>query len=142
MRIVLAAFAAGVLFGTGLAMSGMTDPEKVLGFLDVSGAFDPTLAFVLFGAVVTAGVLFNRILRTPSPLLAPAFQLSSQQKVDRRLLAGASVFGVGWGLAGYCPGPALATLGVAATEALWFVPAMLVGMVAHRFIFERRDAPL
>ena len=115
MRIVLAAFAAGVLFGTGLAMSGMTDPEKVLGFLDVSGAFDPTLAFVLFGAVVTAGVLFNRILRTPSPLLAPAFQLSSQQKVDRRLLAGASVFGVGWGLAGYCPGPALATLGVAAT---------------------------
>lgn len=138
IRILLAAFAAGALFGTGLAMSGMTDPSLVLAFLDIAGVFDPTLAYVLAGAVVTSALLFRPILGRAAPLLAQRFTISSLRQVDRPLLAGAALFGIGWGLAGYCPGPALATLGVAAEEAFWFVPSMLAGMVAHHLAFERR----
>lgn len=133
-RLVLAALASGALFGVGLAMSGMTDPRRVLGFLDVAGAFDPTLLFVLGGAVATTLLLFRVVLRRGSPLLADRFQLSSLKHVDRRLLGGAALFGIGWGIAGYCPGPALAGLGVGAIEALWFVPAMLAGMLLHRLV--------
>jgi uncharacterized membrane protein YedE/YeeE len=131
-KLVLAASASGALFGVGLAMSGMTDPRRVLGFLDVAGRFDPTLLFVLGGAVATTLLLFRPVLRRGSPLLAESFHLSSLQQVDRKLLGGAALFGIGWGIAGYCPGPALAGLGVASIEALWFVPAMLAGMLLHR----------
>ena len=130
----LAALASGALFGLGLAMSGMTDARVVLGFLDVFGDFDPTLLFVLGGAVATTTLLFRLVLRRGNPVLADAFQLSDLRHVDRRLLGGAAVFGVGWGIAGYCPGPALAGLGVGAVEALWFVPAMLAGALLHRFV--------
>lgn len=130
----LAALASGALFGLGLAMSGMTDARVVLGFLDVFGDFDPTLLFVLGGAVATTTLLFRLVLRRGNPVLADAFQLSNLRHVDRRLLGGAAVFGVGWGIAGYCPGPALAGLGVGAVEALWFVPAMLAGALLHRFV--------
>lgn len=133
-RLSLAAFAAGALFGTGLAMSGMTDARRVLGFLDVSGAFDPTLLFVLGGAVATTMGLFRFVLRRGSPVLADTFHLSNLRHVDRRLLGGAAIFGVGWGLAGYCPGPALAGLGAGAVEALWFVPAMFAGLLLHRLV--------
>jgi uncharacterized membrane protein YedE/YeeE len=133
-RFALAALAAGALFGIGLAMSGMTDPRRVLGFLDVAGDFDPALLFVLGGAVATTMLLFRFVLRRGSPVLAPAFQLSSLRTLDRRLLGGAALFGVGWGIAGYCPGPALAGLGIASVEALWFVPAMLAGMGLHRLV--------
>lgn len=135
-RTTLAALAAGALFGLGLAMSGMTDARRVLGFLDLFGDFDPTLAFVLGGAVVTTALLFRPVLRRGRPLLAGAFQLSSLEHVDRRLLGGSALFGIGWGIAGYCPGPALAGLGIASTEALWFVPAMLAGALLHR-LFNR-----
>jgi uncharacterized membrane protein YedE/YeeE len=131
-RNVLAAFLSGALFGFGLAVSGMTDPTRVLGFLDVSGAFDPALLFVLGGAVATTTVLFRLVLRLPHPVLAERFQLANLRTIDRRLLGGAALFGVGWGLAGYCPGPALAGLGVLSAEALWFVPAMVAGMAVHR----------
>jgi uncharacterized membrane protein YedE/YeeE len=122
------------LFGTGLAMSGMTDPRRVLGFLDVFGAFDPTLLFVLGGAVMTTVVLFRCVLRRGNPVLASTFHLSNLRHIDSRLLAGAAIVGVGWGIAGYCPGPALAGLGVASREALWFVPAMIIGMFLHRIV--------
>lgn len=135
-RGILAALAAGALFGFGLAMSGMTDPRRVLGFLDLFGNFDPTLALVLGGAVTTTALLFRPVLRRGRPVLASAFQLSSLDHVDRQLLGGAALFGVGWGLAGYCPGPALAGLGILSTEALWFVPAMLAGALLHR-LFNR-----
>jgi uncharacterized membrane protein YedE/YeeE len=133
-RFALAALASGALFGVGLAMSGMTDPRRVLGFLDVAGDFDPALLFVLGGAVATTMLMFRFVLRRGSPVLAPAFQVSSLRTLDRRLLGGAALFGVGWGIAGYCPGPALAGLGIASVEALWFVPAMLAGMGLHRLV--------
>ena len=127
----LAALAAGALFGLGLAMSGMTDPRIVLGFLDVFGDFDPTLLFVLGGAVLTTALLFRLVLRRPGPVLAETFQLSNLRHVDRYLIGGAALFGIGWGIAGYCPGPGLAGLGIGSTESLWFVPAMIVGMLVH-----------
>lgn len=132
MRPMMTALLAGSLFGLGLAMSGLTDPNRVLGFLDLFGAFDPTLLFVLGGAVATTTVLFRFVLRRGRPVFAERFQLSALRAVDRRLLIGAALFGVGWGIAGYCPGPALAGLGVLSREALWFVPAMVAGMLLHR----------
>lgn len=133
-RLTLAALASGALFGIGLAMSGMTDARRVLGFLDLFGEFDPTLLFVLGGAVTTTVVSFRFVLRRGNPVLADTFHLSNLRHIDRRLLAGAAIFGLGWGIAGYCPGPALAGLGIASREALWFVPALLIGMLVHRIV--------
>lgn len=132
----LAALVSGALFGLGLAMAGMTDPRRVLGFLDVFGDFDPTLMFVLGGAVATTTLLFRFVLRRGSPLLAQTFHLSNLKHIDQRLIGGAALFGIGWGIAGYCPGPALAGLGIASAESLWFVPAMLAGILLHR-LFNR-----
>jgi uncharacterized membrane protein YedE/YeeE len=129
-----AAFVSGALFGVGLAMSGMTDARRVLGFLDVSGAFDPTLLFVLGGAVATTMLTFRFVLRRGSPVLGDTFHVSSLRQIDAGLLTGAALFGIGWGIAGYCPGPALAGLGIGSIEALWFVPAMIAGMVVHRAV--------
>lgn len=131
-RFLIAAFASGGLFGLGLALSGMTDARRILGFLDVTGDFDPTLAFVLGGAVMTTLLLFRPVLRRGRPLFATDFRLPTLRDVDARLVLGAALFGIGWGLAGYCPGPALAGLGAGATEALWFVPAMVAGIVVQR----------
>lgn len=130
----MAALGSGALFGVGLAMAGMTDPRRVLGFLDLFGAFDPTLLFVLGGAVATTALLFRPVLRRGRPVWGDAFQLSTLRHVDRRLLGGAALFGIGWGLAGYCPGPALAGLGIASREAAWFVPAMIAGLLLHRLV--------
>ena len=127
-----AGLAVIALFGVGLALAGMTDARRILGFLDVTGDFDPTLAFVLGGAVATTLLLFRPVLRRGRPLLADAFRLPEPRPVDSRLLVGSALFGIGWGLAGYCPGPALAGLGAGATEALWFVPAMLAGIALQR----------
>ena len=134
LRISLAALVSGALFGLGLAVSGMTDPQRILGFLDVFGDFNPALLFVLGGAVGTTMLLFRFVLRRPTPVFAERFQLSDMRSIDRRLLIGAALFGIGWGLAGYCPGPALVGLGVLSPEALWFVPAMVVGMLLHTLI--------
>ena len=136
-RITLAALLSGALFGLGLAVSGMTDPQRILGFLDVSGDFDPALLFVLGGAVLTTLVLFRFVLRRPAPVLAARFQIPALKQIDRPLLLGAALFGIGWGLAGYCPGPALVGLGVLSPEALWFVPAVLLGMYLHRWLSGR-----
>lgn len=136
-RVIAGALAAGALFGVGLAMSGMTDPRRVLGFLDLFGDFDPTLLFVLGGAACTTLLLFRPVLGRGRPLWADRFQVPDRRDVDARLLGGAALFGIGWGIAGYCPGPALAGLGIGSVEALWFVPAMLAGMALHRWVARR-----
>ncbi len=104
------ALASGVLFGAGLALSGMINPAKVLGFLDVAGNWDPTLAFVMLGALVVTMPAFRLATRTTGPWFAPRYMLPERKGLDARLLIGAALFGVGWGLAGFCPGPAIAAL--------------------------------
>ncbi|HZY33614.1 MAG TPA: DUF6691 family protein, partial [Rhodanobacter sp.] len=101
------AFAAGLLFGLGLSLGGMTQPAVVLGFLDIFGAWDPRLVFVMAGAVLTTAVGYRLVLRRPRPLLAERFQWPTSRRIDVRLVGGAALFGIGWGIAGYCPGPAL-----------------------------------
>jgi uncharacterized membrane protein YedE/YeeE len=131
MREYLASFASGLIFGSGLALAGMTRPDKVLGFLDISGAWDPSLLFVLGAAVAVTVVGFRFVLRRPQPLLTDRFHLPLRDAVDLPLVAGATIFGVGWGIGGYCPGPAIAALAAPGPEALIFLPAMLLGMVLH-----------
>lgn len=130
-RSVWFAGAAGGLFGAGLALAGMTDPRRVLGFLDVAGDFDPTLAWVLASALLVSALGQFWLRRRQRPWCAERFELPTTQTVDARLLLGAAVFGIGWGWVGYCPGPALAALAVGAREALWFVPAMAAGFWLH-----------
>jgi uncharacterized membrane protein YedE/YeeE len=121
---------AGGLFGSGLAISGMTDPARVIGFLDVFGAWDPALLFVMAGAVGVYGLGMLILRRFGSAKLSS----TGSSPIDRRLVIGAAIFGLGWGLGGFCPGPAIANLGALRVEALLFVPAMAIGMlVAQRF---------
>ena len=120
---------AGALFGAGLALGGMTDPAKVLGFLDVFGAWNPSLLFVMGGAVGVHFFAYRLIRGRSTPLFAERFVLPDRQNVDRKLVLGAAVFGVGWGLAGYCPGPSLVALPKAAPSVLLFVGSMIVGLV-------------
>ena len=127
----MVALVAGTLFGAGLTLSGMTDPERVRGFLDVTGTWNPALAFVLAGAILPMAVAWRVAGRMRRPVAADAFDLPATTKVDSRLLAGAALFGVGWGLAGLCPGPAFASLVVRPVPALLFVAAMLGGMAVH-----------
>jgi uncharacterized protein len=132
MRLPLIALGAGLLFGAGLAISGMHDPAKVLGFLDIaaiaSGGWDPSLAFVMAGGLAVTLPAFWYARRRKAPVAAPAFQTPTATAIDRRLMLGALLFGVGWGLVGYCPGPALAALAFGATDTIVFVPAMVAGM--------------
>lgn len=135
MARVFAALLSGVLFGLGLAISGMTDPNVVIGFLDLFGDFNPALMFVLGGAVGTTLIAFRFVLRRPSPLLASDFQLPTRKDIDARLLVGAGLFGIGWGLAGYCPGPALVSFGALIDTAVVFVPVMLLsGWLTRRLL--------
>ncbi|MBI5927292.1 MAG: YeeE/YedE family protein [Aquabacterium sp.] len=123
---------AGAVFGLGLAIAQMTNPLKVLNFLDVAGTWDPSLAFVMGAAVMITLVGFRLVLRRKAPLLGERFHLPTLVHVDRQLLLGSALFGIGWGLTGYCPGPALATLLSGNVEAYLFVPAMLLGGFLHR----------
>jgi uncharacterized protein len=121
------AFAAGLLFGLGLSLGGMTQPAVVLGFLDIFGAWDPRLVFVMAGAVLTTAVGYRLLLRRPRPLLAERFQWPTLRRIDARLVVGAALFGIGWGIAGYCPGPALASLGAGVPALLVLVACMIAG---------------
>ena len=121
------AFAAGLLFGLGLSLGGMTQPAVVLGFLDIFGAWDPRLVFVMAGAVLTTAVGYRLVLRRTRPLLAERFQWPTSRRIDARLVGGAALFGIGWGIAGYCPGPALASLGAGAPALLVLVACMIAG---------------
>jgi uncharacterized protein len=135
---ILVQLAAGLLFGIGLVVSGMANPAKVLNFLDVAGSWDPSLAFVMAGAVAVTAIGYRMILAWPRPIFAAEFQLPMQRTIEARLLVGPVIFGVGWGLSGFCPGPALTSLGLAAPGTLAFVPAMLIGMAAARRLSARQ----
>ena len=125
---------AGTLFGLGLAISGMVNPAKIIGFLDFAGDWDPTLAFVFGGALLVAIPAFRLILRRPQPVLADAFDLPTKKDVDGRLLGGAALFGIGWGLAGLCPGPAVTALASGLLPVFVFVAAMVAGMALYKWI--------
>ena len=131
---VVAAFLAGAVFGIGLVVGRMSDPNIVLGFLDVAGDFDPSLLFVMAGAVGTTLIAFRFVLRRERPLFDGDFHLPTTKVVDARLVGGAALFGVGWGLSGYCPGPLLVGVAGGSTTALLFLPAMLVGGWVRRFV--------
>lgn len=132
MKKIYAAFASGLLFSMGLLISGMAQPRNIIGFLDVFGEWRPALLWVMVGAVSVYAIGHRLVLKRSSPLFAAGFQLPSNKKINSKLLVGAAAFGVGWGLGGICPGPALVTLGSAAPEAFIFFVAMLAGMVLYR----------
>lgn len=136
---LLAALLAGLLFGVGLILSGMSDPSKVLGFLDLAGSWDPSLAFVMGGAVLVGALAFRLAGKRPQSLLGDDMHLPTATQIDRRLVLGGLTFGIGWGLAGYCPGPALASIATYGMKPLLFVIAMLAGMVLFELL-ERRKA--
>lgn len=144
MRVSLMGLISGVVFGAGLALSGMLDPVRVRGFLDIAGAWDPTLAFVMGGAIVPMAIAWRIQARRAVPFAAAQFHLPDTRKVTPRLLAGAALFGAGWGLAGLCPGPAIAALALRPASAVAFVAAMIAGFALVR-LFERplaaRPAP-
>lgn len=135
MRLLrnLAALAAGLLFGLGLIVSGMADPAKVLGFLDLAGQWDPSLALVMGGAIAIGLPAFTLARKRQWTLLGEPMQLPTARTIDRRLVLGSLLFGIGWGIAGICPGPALVLLGMASGKGLAFVLAMLAGMLLFRW---------
>ena len=134
---IFASWLAGVIFGLGLIVSGMADPAKVLGFLDLAGAWDPSLAFVMAGAIAVAAVAFAVARKRTVSFLGAAMNLLKTRRIDRRLVAGSLMFGSGWGVAGFCPGPGLVALGMGEIKALVFVVAMLAGMGLYE-VLERR----
>src|SRR3954451_601275 len=129
---LLFSLAAGVIFGAGLTISDMVNPSRVLNFLDVAGSWDPTLAFVMAGALAVTALGYRWVFRRNAPLLDAKFHLPTQTEIDLPLVGGAALFGVGWGLAGMCPGPALTDLVTLEPNVLAFVAAMLIGMIAAR----------
>jgi len=129
----LMGYLAGLLFGLGLAIGGMTDPTRVLNFLDVFGDWDPTLMFVLGGAVITTFIGYRLVLRRSQPLFAQTFQLPTRRDLDVKLMSGAALFGIGWGLSGYCPGPAFASFAGLTTPLM----AMLLSMIAGWWLAKR-----
>lgn len=141
MLIVLASLLSGLVFGLGLIVSGMADPAKVLGFLDLAGHWDPSLAFVMAGAIAVGTVAFMVANRRAASLLGAPMRLPSSRLIDRRLVGGSLLFGVGWGIAGFCPGPALVSLGMGEVKAVVFVAAMLAGMALFELLELRRRAP-
>jgi uncharacterized membrane protein YedE/YeeE len=123
----IVALLTGIIFGLGLAVSGMINPEKVLGFLDIAGNWDPSLALVMGGAVGVTLLTFRPVLKLPKPLFGTHFEIPTSAVVDTPLLVGATIFGIGWGIAGYCPGPAIASLTMGTIEPVVFVAAFIVG---------------
>ena len=139
---ILIQFAIGLIFGLGLVVSGMSNPAKVLGFLDLAairtGSWDPSLAFVMMGAVATAFIGFRWVLKRPRPVFAETFHLPARSDIDARIILGPAIFGVGWGLAGFCPGPAFVALGYGSSKSILFMIAMIAGMMIARALAERQ----
>jgi uncharacterized membrane protein YedE/YeeE len=142
---ILAQFAIGLVFGLGLVVAGMSDPAKVLNFLDVAaiatGGWDASLAFVMAGAIAVTFVGFTLVLRRRQPIFGERFHLPTATDLDARILAGPAIFGIGWGFAGFCPGPALAALTTGGAPAALFVAAMFAGMAGARFLAGRQAMP-
>ena len=139
---ILTSLITGLVFGIGLIVSGMADPAKVLGFLDLTGLWDPSLALVMAGAIGVGALAFAIAGRRTTSLIGLDMKLPTSRQLDRRLLAGSVVFGVGWGIAGFCPGPGMVALGMGETKALIFVAAMIAGMGIFEVIERRRQAGL
>ncbi len=137
MKSFLVNLGIGLVFGIGLVVSGMSDPAKVLNFLDLAGHWDPSLAFVMGGAVVVAFLGYRIVLKRPAPLVGGRFRLPTRRDIDGRILAGPAIFGLGWGLSGFCPGPAITALSLGSAGTWAFVPAMLAGMWAARAVLDR-----
>ena len=137
-RACLIAF-SGLLFGFGLCISQMVNPEKVLAFLDISGSWDPSLAFVMIGGLGVAAFGVARVSTWPKPFFATGFSLPQRSRIDRPLIAGAVIFGVGWGLVGFCPGPAIASLAYGLAKSWLFLAAMIAGMVSVRLVMGPRS---
>jgi uncharacterized protein len=138
---VLFSLVAGLVFGLGLIVSGMANPAKVIGFLDLAGSWDPSLAFVMAGAIAVGAVAFAIARRRTRSLLGLEMKLPTAGRVDRRLMAGSALFGVGWGIAGFCPGPALVALGMGEGKAAIFVLAMVAGMGVFELLEGVRRQP-
>ncbi|MEM5327696.1 YeeE/YedE family protein [Paraburkholderia sp. JHI2823] len=136
---ILTALLSGLIFGLGLMVSGMSNPAKVLGFLDIAGSWDPSLAFVMVGAIVVASLAFFIARRRKRSLLGLPVQLPTSTAIPPRLILGSAAFGIGWGLAGFCPGPALVALGAGYPKAIGFVAAMVAGMAVFELV-ERAKA--
>jgi uncharacterized membrane protein YedE/YeeE len=139
MHIIMA-LVVGLLFGIGLIVSGMTDPSKVIGFLDLAGKWNPSLAFVMGGAILVGVFAFAVARKRTTSVLGGAMQLPTARHIDRRLVLGSLLFGAGWGIAGFCPGPAIVSLGAGEPKALVFVLAMLAGMGAFEWMELRKRA--
>ena len=133
---------AGLVFGLGLIVSGMANPAKVLGFLDLTGAWDPSLALVMAGAIAVSFFAFLFARNRTRSLIGADMRLPGARQIDRRLVVGSTLFGIGWGVAGFCPGPGLVALGMGEVKALVFVAAMLVGMVVFELFEKRRSTGL
>ncbi len=127
--------AAGLVFGLGLVISGMSNPAKVIGFLNVAGPWDPTLLLVMGGALAVTIPGFRLLRKRPRPLFSERFEIPSRKDLDARLIAGAALFGLGWGIGGFCPGPAITALATARLDVVLFVAAMIAGAVAHKLLF-------
>lgn len=132
MKQIGVSLLCGILFGIGLALSQMTNPTKVLNFLDVAGRWDPSLIFVMLGALMVTFISFRFILQRAKPLLDKSFYLSTKSAIDKPLLIGAAIFGIGWGITGYCPGPAVAGLGLGNFEAVVTVFSICLGFITYR----------
>jgi uncharacterized membrane protein YedE/YeeE len=137
-----AALGSGVVFGLGLSLAQMTNPDKVLNFLDISGHWDPSLLLVLGGAVTLSTLAFRLVFRRGAPLWDSLFHLPVAKAIDRPLVLGSALFGLGWGLSGYCPGPAIASLGFGNPEALWVVPSIIAGAALQRWSHYRQTADI
>jgi uncharacterized membrane protein YedE/YeeE len=137
MKLVTA-WLVGLVFGTGIALSGMINPAKVLNFFDVAGTWDPSLAFVMGGALAVAALGYRLVFRKPAPILDDHFHLPKASAIDARLDGGAAIFGIGWGIAGFCPGGALPALGTGRPEVVIFVLALVAGILGTRAVIDRR----
>lgn len=136
MRL-LSTFVIGLVFGLGIALSGMINPAKVLNFFDLAGSWDPSLAFVMGGALAVAIPGYRLALGRPAPVLDDRFQLPDTRVIDRRLVLGSATFGVGWGIAGFCPGGALPAIGTGRADVLIFIAALILGLLIARFLQQR-----
>lgn len=136
----LSLYLIGLIFGVGISVSGMANPAKVLNFFDLAGTWDPSLAFVMGGAVIVTFIGYRFVLRRSSPIMAPSFNLPTNRALDARLIGGSALFGVGWGIAGFCPGGALPALGTGDVRVFIFVGALLAGILAARFLSRLRPS--
>ena len=138
LKTILFAFASGLIFGLGLILAGMANPAKVLGFLDVAGTWDPSLAFVMAGAIMIGFVAFLFAKKRTQSFLGLPMQMPTNQLIDKRLVFGSALFGIGWGLAGICPGPGIVLLGAGQIKGLVFVSALVLGVLIFRLIDRSR----